>query len=170
MDNQLNQTEPQDIKPDAQAMDPNELDLLRKKSEEYLALAQRATADYQNLKKQSEKDKEDIMKFASAAIVLELLPIYDNMKRAVEHIPANERSLDWAKGIGHIVTQFKQFFSKMGIEEIATVGQKFDPAKHHAIGKEKVEGTAPDTVIAEVGTGFMMQGKVIEPAKVRVAE
>lgn len=170
MDNVVNQTEPQDVKPEAQPMGQDELDQLRKKSAEYLALAQRATADYQNLKKQAEKEKEDVLKFASAAVVLELLPVYDNLKRAVEHIPAAQRELEWGQGVGHIVAQFKQFFQKFGIEEIPTVGQPFDPSLHHAIGKEKVEGTAPETVIAEVGTGFMMQGKVIEPAKVRVAE
>jgi len=170
MDNQRLQSEPNDVKPAAEAMDSAELLELRKKSAEYLALAQRATADYQNLKKQAEKEKEDVMKFASAAIVLELLPIYDNMKRAVEHIPANEQSLDWAKGIGHIVTLFRQFFEKMGIQEIKTVGEPFNPELHHAVGKEKADGQAPDTVIAEVSTGFTMQGKVIEPAKVRVAE
>lgn len=170
MDSQIQPAEPIDVKPEAAPLAAEELQQIRAKADEYLAGWQRAKADYLNLKKQSEKEKEDIARFASAAMVMELLPIYDNMKRALEHIPADQRELEWVKGIGHILSQFRQFFAKFDLEEIKTVGEKFNPELHHAVGKEKVEGTAPDTIIAEVGTGFSIQGKVIEPAKVRVAE
>lgn len=143
---------------------------LQKLADEHLAGWQRAKADYLNLKRQSEKEKAELAQFANAALIIELLPIYDNLKRAMTHVPEDQQKLEWVVGISHIVTQFKQLFESLGIAEIKTVGEPFNHELHHAVSKEKREGVAPDTVIEELKTGFTMHGKLIEPAQVRVAE
>lgn len=172
----------QEIKPDAQENrdqhdrsreQPPELtdvERLKKLADDHLAGWQRAKADYLNLKRQSEKEKEELAKFANAALIIETLPIYDNLKRAMAHVPADEQKKDWVQGITHIVTQFKQLFASLGIEEIKTVGEAFNHDVHHAVGKEKREGIKPGTVIDEVHTGFTMHGKLIKAAQVRVSE
>lgn len=147
-----------------------ELELAKQQAAEHLAGWQRAKADYLNLKRQTEKDKEELAKFANAALVIELLPIYDNLKRALTHVPEGEREKDWVKGVGHIMQQFRQLFSSLGIEEIKTVGAPFNHELHHAVGKEKREGTVPGTVIDEAHTGFTMHGRLVKAAQVRVAE
>lgn len=147
-----------------------ELETLKKQAAEYLAGWQRAKADYLNLKKQSEKDKEELAQFANAALIIELLPIYDNLKRAVLHIPTEQREIEWVKGISHILQQFKQLFASLGLEEIKTVGQPFNHELHHAVGKEKRNGIAANMVLEEVKSGFTMHGRMITPAHVRVAE
>lgn len=147
-----------------------ELEILQKQAAEHLAGWQRAKADYLNLKRQTEKEKEELAKFANAALVVELLPIYDNLKRAWTHVPEGDKDKDWVKGIGHIVQQFRTLFESLGIEEIRTVGEPFDHEKHHAVGKEKREGMHAGMVIEEVHTGFTMHGKLIQPARVRVSE
>lgn len=130
----------------------------------------RAKADYLNLKKQHEKDRADMTQYAQAAVVLEFLPIYDNMKRAMKHIPADQQELEWVKGLSHIQRQFEEALKAMNITPILTAGQPFDPIKHHAVSKVKKDGIKPDTVIEEVKTGFMAGDRVLEPAQVVVAE
>ncbi len=161
----------QDLSPAATTKEPpTEIQRLQQQASEYLAGWQRAKADYLNLKKQSEREKDEVIKFAHAALVLELLPIYDNLKRALRHIPPSEQDRDWVKGVRHIRQQFQRFFRDLEIVEIKTLGVPFDPNQHHAVAKEKRLGVAPGTILEEVKTGFMVGDKVIAPAQVRVAE
>lgn len=147
-----------------------DLERLQQQANEYLKGWQRAKADYLNLKKQSEREKEELTRFASATLILELLPIYDHFKRAMNHVPTDARQFDWVKGISHIQSQFQTLFQALGIEEVPTVGRQFDPALHEAVAKEKREGTAPNTVLEELSTGFRLEGKLLAPAKVKVSE
>lgn len=130
----------------------------------------RAKADYLNLKKQSEKEKHELFQFAQGAVVLEFLPIYDNLKRAIKHLPAEQRDQEWVKGIQHIQRQFEEALKAMNITPIATDGQPFDHAKHHAVSKVKQDGLAAGTIVEEVKSGFMAGDRVLEPAQVVVAE
>lgn len=143
---------------------------LEAKAQEHFANWQRSVADYQNLKKQNEKDRQEVVQYAVSNTVLAFTPIYDNLKRAVKHIPAEQLELDWVKGVTHIIKQFEDALQLFSITVIPTVGQPFDHAKHHAVSKIKQEGVATDTILDEVKTGFTMNGKVIEPAQVVVAE
>lgn len=146
-----------------------EFDVLRQQADQYLAGWQRAKADYLNLKKQAERDRQELVKFANAALLTELLPVYDNLKRAVAHVPADAAEQDWVKGFQHIYQQFRQLLEQIGIREIATVGQPFDPERHHAVSQEVRSDRKPGTVISEAKTGFILHEKVIEPAMVTVA-
>ncbi|MBI3573165.1 MAG: nucleotide exchange factor GrpE [Candidatus Kerfeldbacteria bacterium] len=143
---------------------------LEQQVQEHLEGWKRAKADYLNLKKQMEKEKDDIIKFSQAAVVMEILPIYDNLKRAESHIPEEQKTQEWVKGIIHIQKQFEDTLKTMGIEPIQTVGEAFDAHKHHAVSKVKQEGVASDTVVEEVKSGFMLGDKVLTPAQVVVAE
>lgn len=146
------------------------IDNLQNKAQEHFANWQRAVADYQNLKKQSEKEKQEIAAYAMSQAALLFTPVYDNVKRAVKHIPADQLELEWVKGIAHIVKQFEESMKLLNITVIPTIGQPFDHAKHHAISKVKKDGVVPDTIIEEVKTGFMSGDRVLEPAQVVVAE
>ncbi len=149
----------------------SELELTKKKMQEYLDGWKRAKADYINLKKESEKRQLEIVKFANATLILELLPIYDNFKLAWHHIPEDKKENgDWVKGIEQIKKQFGDMLKKLGIEEIKTVGEKFDPELHESVAKEKIEGTKPDIITKEVKGGYKLYDKVLEHAKVKVAE
>ena len=161
----------QQQQPDAmQIPDDQVVANLEAKAQEHFANWQRAVADYQNLKKQNEKDRQDVVQFAVSNTVLAFTPIYDNLKRAVKHIPADQLELDWVKGVTHIIKQFEESLKIFNIALIPTVGQPFDHTKHHAVSKVKQEGVATDTILDEVKSGFMMNDKVIEPAQVVVAE
>ncbi|MBI5467086.1 MAG: nucleotide exchange factor GrpE [Candidatus Kerfeldbacteria bacterium] len=148
----------------------DKLTRLEQQAKEHLEGWQRAKADYLNLKRQSEKEKQEIAQYAQAGAVLQFLPIYDNLKRAEQHIPAEYLSQEWVKGVIHIQKQFEDTLKAMGIVPIATVGQPFDPNQHHAVQKVKQDGAQPGTIVQEVKSGFMIGERVLEPAQVVVAE
>jgi molecular chaperone GrpE len=148
----------------------SKVELLERQLQEHIDGWKRAKADYINLKKQSEKEKGEIVQYAQGAVVLEFLPIYDNLKRAIQHIPSESLEAEWVKGITHILRQFEEALKSMNITPIATVGQSFDHTKHHAVSKVKKEGMKPDTIIEEIKSGFMAGDRVLEPAQVVVAE
>jgi len=155
---------------------------LQKKSEEYLNGWQRAQADYQNLQKETDARKKDWIQMANAGLLEELLPIYDNFKLAMAHIPEDQRQVDWIVGVAHIKNQLEKFLNDNGIEEIKTVGEKFDVNVHEAVAsreaispqlsaeerKEEGKKDKKDEQIIkkEVRAGYKLYGKVIYPAKV----
>ncbi len=147
-----------------------ELEVLKKKAEEYLNGWKRAKADYINLKKESEKKEKETVQFANAALILQLLPIYDNFKLAWRHIPAEHKKDEWVVGIEQIKKQLTDLLENLGIKEIKTVGEKFDPEVHEAVAKEKKEGVKSGVITEEVKAGYTLFDKVMEPAKVKVAE
>lgn len=147
-----------------------ELEQLKKQVAEYLDGWKRAKADYLNLKRETEKEKQELVEFANAALLVQLLPLYDHFKRALAAIPSKERTTDWEKGVEAIYREFQNVLKSIGVEEIPTVGEKFDPSKHHAVGREKREGITPDTILTETRTGFTLKGKVLGPSQVIVAE
>lgn len=122
----------------------------------------RALADYQNLLKQTAREKQEFIKYALDDFLQNVLPVYDHLKMAMSGLSEEEAGNPWAEGVGHIIKQFKEVLSQHGIEEIGTVGEKFD---HDTM--EAISGTG-ETVKTEVSPGYKLNGKVIRPAKVIV--
>jgi len=148
----------------------SELELAQKKSEEHLEGWKRAKADYLNFKKEIEKRQVELIQFANAALIAELLPIFDHFKLALQHVPDDQKNTDWVVGFFHIKKQFDDFLKDLGIEESKTVGEKFDPEFHEAVTHEEKEGFDTDTIFEEIKSGYTLHGKIITPAKVKVAK
>ena len=142
----------------------------QKQCEENLAGWQRARADYSNLQKDHERRQGEIMEFANAAFMSEVLPLYSHFKLALKHVPEAQQKEPWVIGIEQIKKIFLEFLNKYKIEEIKTVGENFDHNIHEAIAHEAHEGFAEDTVFEEVQPGYIVDGKVLIPAKVKVAK
>lgn len=147
-----------------------ELDLAKQKAEEYLEGWKRAKADYSNFKKESEKRVQEVIGFANAGLVAQLIPVFNNFKLACRHIPQEELKKEWVVGFMHIKKQFEDFLNNLGIEEMKTVGEKFNPEIHEAVEYEEKEDFETDTIFEEVQPGYTLQGKVINPAKVKVTK
>jgi molecular chaperone GrpE len=148
---------------------------LKAQAAEYLAGWQRAKADYINFKKETEEKQKMLFEFANATLLMEFLSIYDNLKKALlsmnnEQFTMNNELKAWGEGIKQIKKQFEDLLKDHGIEEIKTIGEKFNPEFHEAVGKEKKDGVIADIIISEARTGYLMKGKVLVPAKVIVAE
>ncbi|MDP3964582.1 MAG: nucleotide exchange factor GrpE [bacterium] len=142
---------------------------LEAKAEEYLNGWKRAKADYANLQKEVERRMEEFSKYANEALITELFPIADHFKQAFRHLPEELKTHEWVKGIEHLRTSLTQVLQSAGASELPTVGEKFDPARHEAI--EEVESDQPSgTIVEEVRSGFMLNGKVAQAARVKVAK
>lgn len=143
---------------------------LEARAAEYLAGWQRAQADYQNLLRQTEKDKHDIGTFAKASVLVQLVPILENFRRAFQHVPDGEKSAEWLKGLGHTMKQLEQLLASNGLEEIPAAGEQFDPHVHEAIAREKREGIASGVILTVLESGWKLGDDVLVPSKVVVAE
>ena len=143
---------------------------LQKQNQEYLAGWQRALADYSNFQKDMDKRKKDMIEYANASAIMSILPIYNNLKLALKHVPESLQNDDFVKGVEQVKRQFQEFLKGFSIEEIKTVGEKFDPQFHEAVECEEAKGFKTGDIYEEVSAGYMMNGQVIEPAKVKVTK
>ena len=136
---------------------------------EFEDLYKRALADYQNLLRQTAKEKEDFSRFASERFVLDVLPVYDNLKTSLDHAGEEVQKNGWLEGIKFVIKQFKDILSEMGVEEIKTVGEKFDHHSMEAMSNEETDDDKKDGLVRkEIVSGYTMKGKVIKAARVTV--
>ena len=137
----------------------------RAKAESYLANWQRTQADFINYKRRSEKEKEETTKFANWVLVLGLLPVLDDLARALEAIPDEPAETSWVDGIRLIERKLRSNLEAQGLAEIKALGEPFDPTIHEAVMQESgKEGI----VTREFEKGYTFGGRVIRPSKVAV--
>jgi molecular chaperone GrpE len=143
-----------------------------KEGQDFKNMYLRVVADYENLKKDTERQKQEWIRFANNNLINEILPVLDNFKVAVDHIPDNEKDSSWVVGITYIQNQLKKSLEDNGVEEIKTSGEKFDPGLHEAIdqetSKEELKKYKEGDIVKELRPGYKLHGKVIVPAKVVV--
>ncbi len=120
----------------------------------------RALADYQNLLKQTAKEKQEFVKYANEQLIHDVLPVYDNLKLALKHAEETPNNDNIRDGVKYILKQFKDVLNNLGVEEIKITGMKFD---HNTM--EAIEGKG-DKIKKEVKAGYRLHGKIIAPAKV----
>lgn len=128
----------------------------------------RALADYQNLLKQTAREKEEFAKFANEQILLAILPVFDNLKTSLAHIDEKVKN-GWVDGIRYIIKQFKDVLENSGVEEIKTGDERFDHSAMEAVGREETDDEEKDGLVArEIAAGYKLNGKVIRAARVVV--
>lgn len=146
------------------------LEAAEQRVEEHLGGWKRAKADYINLKREQEKHFAELAAYAHAELILQVLPVLDDLKLAVRHIPQEAQAQNWVQGIVQVVKGFEARMKTMGVETISTVGIPFDPSKHEAVATVEKSGKASNIVVEEVTAGYAIRGQVIRPAKVKVAK
>ena len=135
------------------------------KAEEHLAGWQRAQADFMNYKRRTEQEKEEISKFANSILMLNILPVLDDLERALTSIPPRLAKLDWIDGIRLIERKLQTSLEAQGLSQIKAPGEPFDPTLHEAARMDKgKEGI----VIEEIQKGYKLHDRVIRPSKVVV--
>lgn len=135
---------------------------LAQEHDSYLRLA----AEYDNYRKRSQKEKENAWATAKAETIKELLPVYDNLERALKQETCDEA---YAKGVQMTMTQLKTVLEKLGVEEIPAQGQPFDPNLHNAVMHMEDEAFGENIVAEVFQAGFKLGEKVIRHALVKVA-
>lgn len=144
-----------------------ELELLQNEVAQLKDSLARAQADFANFRRRQALELESTIKYANGQCIQELLPTIDNLNRAFLHTPEDIKDNQWVNGVLAIEKQFLQTLEKLGLKKISTVGQIADPNFHEIIGVTDQPNTAPDTIIDEIESGYMLHDKVLRVAKVR---
>lgn len=126
----------------------------------------RLQADFDNFRRRSAKEREEISAVVTQNFCKDMLPLLDNFERAMA---AETKDVEaFQKGVEMIFTQFQEVLKKNGLEQIETVGQKFDPNFHQAVMRVEDPEKEDDTVAQELQKGYMVKGRVIRPSMVQV--
>ncbi len=133
--------------------------------DEYLALAQRTQADFENFRKRKSREVADAEGRGVARLAKELLPALDSLDLALGHMPEEA-----AKGVKLVQDELAAALARTGIEGFSPQGERFDPNEHEAMSQRPVEGTKPGTVAEVFQRGYRLNGTVLRPARVVVAE
>jgi molecular chaperone GrpE len=136
------------------------------KKQEYLDALQRERADFTNFRRRVESEKSQMWEQASSEAVKKLLPVLDDLERAIANRQAGDA---WADGIEMVYRKFKSILEKEGIATIEALGQPFDPNLHEAIMQEESQEYESGVVIAVLQQGYLHGGRVLRPAMVKVA-
>ncbi len=136
---------------------------------EYLDGWQRARAELANYKKRVERERAQWEATIRGDVTLSLLPILDDLDRAVENLPADVAKHEWANGMVLIQQKLHGQLEALGLSEIEALGQPFNPELHEAVTQEESDDHESEQVIEVVRKGYMLEDRVIRPALVRVA-
>jgi molecular chaperone GrpE len=142
----------------------NELEAIRRERDEYLDNARRMKAELENLRKRQEKERARLVQTASERLVSELLPVLDNLDRALEV------GGDIREGVRATRDQLVAILEQEGLAPVASDGQSFDPTVHEAVMGQPSDEHEEDTIIQTLERGYVLNGKPIRPAKVIVAK
>lgn len=129
----------------------------------------RANADFENLKKRTEKEKADVASYANEKFARDLLGVLDALEMGANFEPADELGAKIKEGIELSIAQFKKCLEKNGISEIDTNGE-FDPNVHNAVMHADSEAHESGQIVASLQKGYMINGRVLRPAMVSIAK
>lgn len=139
-----------------------------KQKEEYLAGWQRARADFLNYKKEEMERISSLLVYSAEEMILKFLPILDNFELIEKKLPEDLKNEENIKGLLRIKDQFLDFLKNYGVEEMKSVGEKFDPNLHEAV--EMQEGEEKGIISEEIQKGYMIKGRLLRAAKVKVVK
>ena len=166
------QDEMKNAKPADEVMESGDIDSLAKaleeekaKAERYMSSWQRSQADFINYKRRTEQERGDIVRLSNANLIFNLLPVLDDMERALDSISDKLSGFTWVDGIVIIYRKLKAILEANGVTEIKAMGQKFNPALHEAVVHV---GGEEGKVIEVLQKGYMLNDRVLRPAMVKV--
>jgi molecular chaperone GrpE len=158
---------PEDSEASALEQDIGELQEKARERDEYLALAQRTQADFENYRKRVSKDVATAEAKGVAKLARELLPALDNLGIALQSGVSGE---EFVKGIELVYAELTAALERLGVEAYSPQGERFDPNLHEAMAKQPVDGAESGTVVEVYQRGYRLNGTVLRPARVVVAE
>ena len=150
----------------------DELEKLRKSAAErdqYLDLAARTRAEFENYQKRMQRDREQERKYAFGPLAEMLLPILDNLDRAIQAGKQAGETGPLVQGVAMVQSQFLELLKRNGITRIDCEGKPFDPNVHQAVMQKPDDKVEPNTIVQVIEHGFMNQDRVLRPAKVIVS-
>jgi molecular chaperone GrpE len=147
--------------------DPSEL---QRQRDEFYDLLLRKTAEFDNYRKRTERDRQAQNDAAAASIIQELLPLMDDLERALKAESANDAGDAYRRGVELIHKQLGEILRKRGVRAIDALGVDFDPHYHQAVSYDAAEGRREGEVIEEFRRGYMLGDRLLRPSMVKVAK
>jgi molecular chaperone GrpE len=145
-------------------------DELQRQRDDFYDRLLRKTAEFDNFRKRVERDRQSMAEAVAADVVRDLLPLVDDLERALKADSGAEGAEAYRKGVELIHRQLLDILRKRGVRPIEALGTDFDPHFHQAIAHEPAEGRRDGEVIEEFGRGYMLGDKLIRPSIVKVAK
>src|SRR5687768_12797876 len=143
-----------------------ELESLRTETQKLRDQVLRSRADFENFRKRSEKEKTEYFKYALTGTMRDLLPVVDNLERALAH---DDGTIEFHKGIELIHKQFLDLLLKYGVKPVGDTNVPFDPAVHEAVMREEAPDVPPNTVTEVFQKGYLLNDRLVRPAMVKVS-
>ena len=139
-------------------------------AEEYLNALQRLQADFENYKKRMLKEQTEILGMASKNLIQELIPVVDNLERAIEAGKQTTDIATFSKGVELVYSQLMDVLKKTGVSQIDPHGEEFDPFHHEAVMQVESNEHADNTIIEVLQKGYLLKGRLLRPASVKVTK
>jgi molecular chaperone GrpE len=130
----------------------------------------RQAAELENFKKRASREREDAIRFANESLIKDLLPVVDNLERAVAHASGGGNGKPIVEGVEMVLKSLLDVLTKYGVTQISAVGEPFDPAKHEAMAQVESPSHQPNSVVDELQRGYTLRDRLLRPALVSVAK
>ena len=159
-----------------EALDPvtkikNEMEAARAEASKNWDLYLRERADLENARKRHQREKEDALRYANDRLLKEMVPVLDNLERAVAHAEqAGDNNQGLLEGVNMTINQFRKALEDFGVKPINAIGADFDPNLHQAMGHIESVEQAPNTVVTEFQKGYLLHDRLLRPSLVMVAK
>jgi len=140
-----------------------------REASEYFDKWLRLRAEFENFKKRMQKEKSDLVKFGNENLLKALLPVLDNLSRAIEHGRNDQENSPLLEGVEMTCKEFLNILDRFGVKPVPAVGEVFDPEKHEALSQEESDQET-NRVIAAVENGYFYHDRLLRPAKVIVSK
>jgi len=163
-------TEDKEKKEESLEETKKKLEECQKLKDEYLNGWQRERADFLNYKREELERVEEILKYADVGLISNILPILDNFETAEKNLPEDLKGNENVEGLLQIKRQIQDFLKSQGIEEIKSMGERFDPNFHEVVEEVEVKDKQPGIIIEEIQKGYKLHGKVLRPARVKTSK
>lgn len=154
--------------PPAETAEASEPERIAAERDEFLDQLQRSRAEFANYRRRTEQERGAIRQIANQALLAQILPVYDDLQRAIAAIPAGQRDSPLAEGVGLIERKLWSILERAGVSAIAAEGEAFDPALHEAVEMIPGGNGQADTVVAVYQAGYRLGDALLRPAMVKV--
>ncbi len=153
-----------------EAVSPAEVEALQRERDDYYDRLLRKTAEFENYRKRIDRERQQVTESAAADLIVELLPLVDDLERALKADVGTEGADAYRRGVELIQTKLMELLRKRGVRPIEALGADFDPHYHMAVAHEPAEGRRDGEVLEEFRRGYMLGDRLLRPAMVKVAK
>ncbi len=154
--------------PEKPSMDTSEQETIQAKESQDALL--RLRADFENIKKRLEKDKVEAIKFANERLLIDILPIVDNLDRAMASLSEGHDPEKVKQGLEIAQKELHEVLEDYGVKVLQSVGEEFDPKFHEAVATVESADAKDGQVVDEIQRGYTLNGRLIRPSRVRIAK